>query len=47
VQLTSTAMLNCRTRKRAFHVYSPGVAAAQHARALLYGPPLLLQRCCC
>jgi len=29
-----TATRSCRTRKRALHVYSPGVAAARHVGAL-------------
>ena len=43
-KLTRTAMSSCRTRKRAFHFYSPGVAAVRHVRALQCDPPLLLQR---
>ena len=37
-----TTTLSCRTRKRAVHVYSPGVAAARHVRALQCSPPPLL-----
>jgi len=41
-----TATRGCRTRKRAVHVYSPGVAATRN----VYGPPLLhplQQHCSC
>jgi len=34
LRVTRTATRSCRTRKRALHVYSPGVAAARHVRAL-------------
>jgi len=44
---TTTATRSCRTGKRAFHFYSPGVdqrshAEARHVRALSYDPPPLL-----
>jgi len=44
---TRTTTRSCRTRKRAFHFYSPGVvrrshAAALHVWAVFYGPLLLI-----
>ena len=35
-------MRSCRTRKRAVHVYSSGVAAVRHVQVLQCGPPPLL-----
>jgi len=37
-----TATRSCRTRKRAVHVYSPGVAAERNLRA-----SIIVARCCC
>ena len=41
---TRTTTRSCGTRKRAMHVYSPGVAAARHVQALQCGPLLLILR---
>jgi len=48
---TGIAARNCRTRKRAYHFYSPGVvrrshAAARHVRALLSYDRRCCWRCC-
>jgi len=41
IKQTTTATRSCRTRKCALHVYSPGIVAARHVRALCCGPTLL------
>jgi len=38
VLLTRTATRSCRTRKRALHVYSPGVAATRHVKPAATAP---------